>query len=521
MSSSQPLHIYDSLETLTHKIAQFESADPRKRIGANQTVVFAVKKLECNPKYEVLDENDLDFWLNLRQGVVEILSDQDDDEEDDHNIVDNDHHQRIDDFVDQQAAESVFLTDESIECLDSPEVVAKCDVDQLVISEFVDDEYKENSDREDTDNELSKNIKKIRSTKAAPIRPIKQVTTAATSESPVKLEQKIKIKHRPKNFGLQCSSSTRISTNPDASWATKPAEKTAPSPEKPAATFQPDITHIEPDWDGLSQSLPNGCLKSTFKYLLKFKSLIRGNAKACQLLKDFTTKCINEDETEDLLNTLKLEFDVGNNSDTDHMTELVKRFKRKLFWQTSTIPNYKGKTNPEQIYRNYKDAMSFLAERAKDTHTLFKLCYSEMLFLIDPNKVCQQNQLIIPTMPTPPSLTPESDSNCLNPRTSTPILTKPLLQQQTQPSIPSSAFSDSVKCKRLLTTSDQSNVPSKLGTSEYKLLKIETKPVDKVDEKLPSGEVGVKLPVRKVSECISASGRVTFKVHCRKRVIKT
>lgn len=327
-----PLNIYNSLDSLKRGLAKFE--DPAHRLGPNQTIVFAVRKLEYNPKYPILDADDLE-----REGSLGLSEDESDD------------------------------SIEWLEDVGSPTVVCKSEVDALVIQEPLDDEFMGDSDDGDRDDEISRNMRKIRPQRAEKAKP-----------PPTKV-----LKETTSNAAT-------------VTWQPKHPSRV----ETPNSDRQESLSMLEPDWNALSKMLGAKKFGQVLKYLENFKEQVKNTEAARSLPKDLVLKCILEDETDFLMGTLSLIYYIGYSEDVDFWSELVKRFKRKLF-----RPAFKSKANSDLIYESYKKAMLSLSKHSRDRNLIFKLPYNDILFLIDPLKICQQNN---PTDLSNDSVTP----NCNN-----------------------------------------------------------------------------------------------------------
>jgi len=276
------------------------------------------------------------------------------------------------DNVDDESS-SVSSTSEG----SAPKAVWKCETDELVINEIIDDEYAQYDDDDNEETELSKNLKKIR-TAPPPTQPAKQSLPA------------------------------KLTTSVERRCTTR-ARSLSRSPSPPPVPKEP-VKPPEPNWPETAKLVQTNQFSNAYKDLCFFKAHIKSDSMAKTLPKEIVLKCLQEDETNLLVDMLNLLYELDYNDDIDFWSELVQRLKRKLSTHSS-VRKYKVKTNPDWVYANYKRAIKSLSDYSRSMNLTLKLPFHAMLFLIDPASCCDQK----PAQEGTTQTIVTNDSNSLGP----------------------------------------------------------------------------------------------------------
>lgn len=227
--------------------------------------------------------------------------------------------------------------------------VLKCEIDGLVINEPIDDEFAMYDDGDsDCETVLTKNLKKIRT-----------VPTPAPPKQP---------QQAPKSSSPKKTPSPRKQPKQQAAFKNLVRSR-SPSPVVETRTPQ---QASEPNWAQISKELQTNQFTNVFKGLNYFKDRLKSDNTAKALPKDLIMKCLQEDETNHLVDTLELIYELDYKDDWEFWTELVLRLKRKLNSHTQ-VKSFKSKTNPEQVYQNYKRAISSISRYSDQVNLTMKL----------------------------------------------------------------------------------------------------------------------------------------------------
>lgn len=250
----------------------------------------------------------------------------------------------------EDTQESVLSDKNGSTCSSSRmQLMGQCSTDALIIQEPIDDEYyKYKDDDSEVETKLSKNLKKIRSEKKQPAKPV----------------------------------------------VTEPVKKPPPPPTqlKPAPQ-QPPPPPPEPNWPETIKQLEANNLSIVFKDISYFKNKVKSNTVSQPIPKDLVMKCLIEDDTYILKEALELVFELDYSKDVDFWSELVLRIKRKISSHFS-IRKFKSKLDPDVVCDNYRKCLVRLVEYASSPIDLtLRLPFHSWMFL--------QNSVQPPPPPPP------------------------------------------------------------------------------------------------------------------------
>lgn len=243
--------------------------------------------------------------------------------------------------------------------------------DELVINEPEDDEFAKFKDDDDDQEEtlMSRNLKKIRSNVTIP---------PSNANLPKKKNIVTKSPIKP---NIQQTNINKTST-PKKS----PIKKAVPPPEpkEPA----------KPNWLETDKYIQQNQLEIAFRDLDHFKDHINSDELAKPLLLELVKKCLQEDETRVLDESLNLIYNLDMYThEVEFWSELVLRLKRKLIvYDNVKNFNFKTKANATQVHDNYKRVLINFSEHAKKINQTFKLPLQAMLFLLEPLKFLEPEQ---------------------------------------------------------------------------------------------------------------------------------
>lgn len=273
---------------------------------------------------------------------------------------------------------------------DSLKSIWKGKVDQLVIKESIDDEflnYDEDDDSEE-DTEISKNLKKIKSSAPLPPKPQPQPS------------------HRPQPRNRPQPSNRPPSPPPSPPVSQFPPK--APTPEK------------EPNWSETLEKLGKNEPHIVYKDLCFFKNRIESDELAKTLPTKLVMKCLQDDEPIMLLDVLNLIFELDYKNDGQFWSELVHRLKRKL---DHNMMNYKSKMNVDQVRQLYSKAVIEVNGYAVTSNILFdKLRYNDFMFLTNSATQIKSNfKLEVKKELKPETTSPPENANKVPEREATPV----------------------------------------------------------------------------------------------------
>lgn len=297
--------------------------------------------------------------------------------------------------TDSSSADSP-TSQESISNISTAACISSIDV--LVINERIDDEYANYVDDDfEEETEMSKNLKKIRST-APPV---------AKPQPPPPPPPKPNLMRQSNDMQR-----SRVRDSPP------PTPKPPPKPR-------------EPNWPETASHLQQNNFHYVCKDFETFKNHVKSDSTARSLLKDAVMKCIQEDETLVLLDLLNLVYDNGYTDDIQFWSELFGRLRRKLDTHTRT---FKARTDPKWVRENYKRALKSISDHAKEVDQSFTVPIHAMKLLYDPIGCLEEKTLDTnPTLPSTssknepqPTPTPPPIPNQILSSTSTKIEPPPL-----------------------------------------------------------------------------------------------
>lgn len=157
----------------------------------------------------------------------------------------------------------------------------------------------------------------------------------------------------------------------------KPAKR-SPSPIPEQVPQQP-VKVVEPNWSDTNDHLERNQLTVVYRDLAHFKDLISQNDLSICIIKNMIMKCIQEDETNLLNDSLILLFDGKIVLNPEFWTELIQRLKRKLDCHTKV---FKTNLDPVKVTENYKRTMVLINDYCKTLNPTLNLPYSSMYFLM-------------------------------------------------------------------------------------------------------------------------------------------
>lgn len=390
--------VYKTWEILQSKISRIESAPIKKRVG-NQTVVFNVDYLKYDPKIPILKADDIERWLarprephvepvpppaplrppppppppdELEVSVREV---QTEDSEPTFETIED----TVDDFENGNGFETSSSQSDSI-----GEAVCEGELDKLVITEEHEDEYRYLEDEEDT--EYFKCKKRIRPDPPQPQKPPQTTTQARPQQNTTQPPRNQNQQVLANNSGL--TQKRNEMTNGTTNGFSTNNHQTRPSMSVPAAPAAPEASKapVEPDWPELAKKVEQNLLISVYKELSHFKDKVNLSKEGKMILKSAILKCIMEDETNVLIDSLNLLFELNFEEDTVFWIEVLKRINRKIS-SHAQVRKFKVKTNPDWVFASYQRAMVIIFGYAKKYNKSLvgeNLSLTVLISMIDP-----------------------------------------------------------------------------------------------------------------------------------------
>lgn len=270
-------------------------------------------------------------------------------------------------------------------------VICRGNIDQLVLRERIDDEFRFNDINSEPDTQLQKTLKKIRC-EPDPTRgpkPQASITSDYTKRNET---------FRPPSTSAVHSRPASTSAHTESSRLMDPKPQPPPKPK-------------EPDWNETSKQLQLNQFDNVYKDLKYFKDRISSDDKAKKLILDAAIKCLTEDNTSQLIDMLDLIYGFDFHKDnSQYWSELLLRLKRKV--QPNSL--YKSKTDKDNVRKAYCCALDSVLNFANSANLKLTLSYNDMVYFT----TSQHKQSAIRGQPNIPNalIREEHDSSAISSR---------------------------------------------------------------------------------------------------------